>query len=115
MSIPTPILALIDRLNQQVDEIETDATTGLNLVRQFLSLFGDNAILIQYVAYLNAALLFVETSRRQIQTTVELISADEVTFLEIQEAGEDLGTLLGRALETKITVVRIITSLSELS
>lgn len=63
---------------------------------------------------MNAAQLFVESSRRQIQITVELISPDDVTPLEIQEAGEDLGSILGRALETKIRIERIISSLEEL-
>ena len=114
MSIPSEIETIIHRLNEELDRIEQKAREGSNLVRQILAVFIDNAIMIQYLAYLNASLLFVETSRRQIQITVELISPDDVTALEIQEAGEDLGSILGRALETKIRVERIINNLEEL-
>ncbi|WP_275994242.1 hypothetical protein [Argonema antarcticum] len=38
----------------------------------------------------------------------------DVTAEEIQDAGEELGTLLGQVLETKIGVRRIITILREL-
>ncbi len=114
MPIPPEIEVIINRLNQELNNIEQKAREGSNLVRSILSIFPDNAIMIQYFAYLNAGLLFVETSRRQIQITIELISPDDVTALEIQEAGEDLGNILGRALETKIRVERIIHNLEEL-
>lgn len=45
---------------------------------------------------------------------VERISATDVTDEEIQEAGEDLGTLLGRVLETKMFGRRILYTLEEL-
>ncbi|MFB2892244.1 hypothetical protein ACE1CI_04785 [Aerosakkonemataceae cyanobacterium BLCC-F50] len=114
MPIPPEIEAIINRLNQELNSIEQKSREGSNLVRAILSIFPNNAIIIQYFAYLNAALLFVETSRRQIQITVELVSPDDVTATEIQEAGEDLGSILGRALETKIRVERIINNLEEL-
>lgn len=114
LAMPPEITALIDRLNQELDRTEQDATEGLNLVRQVLSFFPDNAILLQFFAYLNTVLLFVETYKRQVQTTVETISPTDVPTKVIQEAGEDLATLLGRALETKIELGRIITRLEEL-
>jgi len=114
MPIPSEIRELINRLEQELDEIEQKATDGLNLVRPLLSLFGDNAILIQYFAFLNAALLSVQTSKRQVEIIVESISPDDITVSEVREAGEDLGTLLGKTLETKIRVDRIIENLEEL-
>lgn len=74
MPIPADIQILINHLNQELDETEQEATEGLNLVRGVISLFPENVILIQYFAYFNTAILFVETSRRQIQTTIEIIS-----------------------------------------
>lgn len=93
---------------------EQEAIEGLNIVRPALSRFPDNAILIQFFAYLNSVLLFIETYKRQSQNTITRISANDVTAAEIQEAGEDLGTLLRQVLETKIEVVGIITRLENL-
>lgn len=114
MPITPDIQALIDRLNQELDQIEQQATEGLLLVRRIMSFFPDNARLIQFFAYLSSAILFVETYKRLVQTTVDIISVVDVTNEEIQESGEDLGTVLGQVLETKIGVRRIITLLEEL-
>jgi len=102
MPIPSQIRALIDRLNQELDEIEQEIVQGLTQVRQVISLFGDNPILIKFFSTLNNALLFVEISRRRVQITVNRIVPVNVTVEEIQEAGEDLGTELGRVLEVKV-------------
>lgn len=59
MPIPPNLAALIDRLNQELNSIEQDTLEGLKLTRLALSRFSNNAILIQYFAYLNSALLFV--------------------------------------------------------
>lgn len=59
------------------------------------------------------ALIFVETSRGQIQTTVETLSPTDVPDKVIQNAGQDLGTLLGRVLEVKLRVRRLIDRLEE--
>jgi len=115
MSIPSEIIALIERLNQELDRIESDATEGANLARAILTLFPDNFIVIRLFAFLNASLIFVETSRRHIRVRLEDISASEVTTDEsIQEAGEDLAIELGRVLETKIAVISIKTRLENL-
>ena len=115
MALPSEITALTDHLNQELDQTEQKAIEGLNIVRPALSRFPDNAILIQFFAYLNNVVLFVETYKRQSQNTIERISANDVTAAEIQEAGEDLGTILGRVLETKIGIRRIITRFFELA
>ena len=69
MLIPPPIAALVDQLNQELNQTEREATEGLNRVRQVMSRFPNNALLIQFFAYFNAALFFVENSKRRIQTT----------------------------------------------
>jgi hypothetical protein len=48
-----------------------------------------------------------------INITVHRISSNDVTSSEILEAGEDLGTELGKILEVKISVRRIIDHLQE--
>jgi hypothetical protein len=47
MPIPSEIQSLVDRLDQELGEIERKATEGLNLVRPILSNFPDNVRLIQ--------------------------------------------------------------------
>lgn len=105
---------LIDRLNQELNASEEEAINGLNLVRLPLSRFPDNIILVQFFAYLNNVLFFVENYRRQIRGAVEQLSGANVRAEEIQEALEELATMLGVVLETKIRVERIITRLREL-
>lgn len=46
MAIPSEITALIERLNQELDQISQEATEGLNIVRSGLFRFPDNALLI---------------------------------------------------------------------
>ncbi|MFB2920067.1 MULTISPECIES: hypothetical protein [Aerosakkonema] len=111
MAIPSEIRTLIDRLNQELNQTETDTTRGLTQVRAALSRFPENVIMIQFFAYLNDVLLFVDICRRRIDSILERITPNDVAYTEIQEAGEDLGTLLGRVLETKIEVERIINRL----
>ena len=114
MPIPPEIQSLIERLNLELEIIEGEATEGLNLVRPILSNFPDNVMLTQLFASLNNFLLFVEISKRRINITVNRLSNNDVTNSEILEVGEDLGTELGRALEAKISVRRIIARLQEL-
>jgi len=115
MTISSEIQALIERLNQELAQIEREATDGLNLATPILSRFPDNVILIGSFATLNNALFFVDNSRRRIQITVESISPENVPASVIQEAGEDLAELQGRILEAKIRVSRIVKRLENLS
>lgn len=114
MPIPPNLAALVERLNQELNSIEQDTIEGLSLTRLALSRFSNDAILIQYFAYLNSALLFVETFRSQVQITVEFISQDNVDNRDIQESGEDLSTLLGTVIETKLGVQQILNLLNNL-
>jgi hypothetical protein len=108
MSLPSELIALVERLNQELDRIQVEATEGTRLANAILNRFPDNFVVIQLLAFLNASLFFVETSRRQIQTRTEDIVASGVTDEVIQEAGEDLSIELGRVLETKIRVSNIL-------
>ncbi len=114
MAIPLEIQALIGRLTQEVDLIEQQASRGLSLLRPALAIFPNNDILVQFFAYLNNAVFLVEIYRRRIEANVELLSADNVPVFVIQDAAEELGDLLGRALESKMGIERIINRLENL-
>jgi predicted choloylglycine hydrolase len=115
MAIPSEINALIERLNQELDIIEQEATEGLNFARDILNRFPTNFNVIQLSAFLNTAIFFVGTSRGRIQIIVDNISTNDVTINEeIQQVGEDLATDLGRALETKIRVSQVKARLENL-
>jgi hypothetical protein len=47
MSIPSELIAVIQRLNREFNEIEQETTDALNLVRRNLSFFPNNAIMVQ--------------------------------------------------------------------
>ncbi|WP_049858594.1 hypothetical protein [Gloeothece citriformis] len=64
---------------------------------------------------MNNSLLFRDNARRRIQITVDSISPPHIANEVIQEAGEDLGELLGCVLETKILVSRAVKILEDLS
>ena len=115
MSIPSEIQFLIERLNLELEITEGEANEGLNLVRPILSTFPNNVRLVQFIALFNNGLLFVEISRRRIQAIAERLDAPDITKAEIDEAGEDLGILLGQCLEAKIRGKRILSILQDLS
>ncbi|AFY75969.1 hypothetical protein Ple7327_0522 [Pleurocapsa sp. PCC 7327] len=114
MPIPPELVDLVNRLNQELDETEREATEGLNLLRPLLSRFPSNVRLIQFFAFFNNGLLFIDISRRRIQAIVERFLAFDVTAEEIQETGEDLSTLLGQILEAKIRGKLILDILEDL-
>ena len=114
MPIPSEIQDLIEQLNQELAETDTDTTQGLNLVRPLLSQFPDNARMIQFFAFFNNILLFGEISRRRIQVACGRLEVPDATAEEIQDVGEELGTLLGRVIESKIAVREINRNLEEL-
>ncbi len=111
MPIVPEIQALLERLNQELDESEQVATEGLNIIRQRLSLFPDNEILTQLFASLSNILLFVEIYRVRIQVLVQRISPDDVPAEVVRDAVEDLGLILGKAIEVKMNANRIKTRL----
>jgi len=114
MSSLSEIIAVINRLNQELDEIERQAIAAQNLVRKALSRLPENAMLIQTLDYLNEMRRFVNDSRNAIASDIESISSSDVTNLEIQQVGEDLAASLGMTLEIKMQVQRLLSRLEEL-
>jgi hypothetical protein len=106
MPVPSEIIIIVKRIDEELSLIEQDTTNTLNLVESLLSRFSNNSILIQYFAYFNSILFFVDSIKKQVKIIVDNIS-DEAISSEIQEAGEDLGIILGRSIEAKVNVSRI--------
>ena len=111
MPIPPEIQSLIDRLNLELEIIEQEATEGENLLRQLMSLFPNNALLIQFFAYWQTTRFFVVNARRRIDETREQLDESN----NISELGADLATLLGETIETKIRSRAILDRLRNLS
>ncbi|MFB2896962.1 hypothetical protein ACE1CI_28950 [Aerosakkonemataceae cyanobacterium BLCC-F50] len=59
-------------------------------------------------------LFFIDSYRRRIQSIIKTIESADVLEELIQEAGEDLGEQLGRVIEAKMGVRRIMNTLEEL-
>jgi len=114
MSIPPEIQALINRLNQELDETEEKALSGLNLIRPLFANFSNNVILTQFFASFSNTLLFVEISRRRVQITINRLSSVDVTSETLLEIGEDFSTELGKILDAKIQIERLFNRLQEL-
>lgn len=114
MSIPSEIQAIIDRIKGELAEIEQEATRGMNLIRPLLALFPNNDILVSLFGSLNNSLFLVEIYKRRTETIAELMLPENVAIEIIQNAGEELGDLLGRALESKIGLRIIMERLERL-
>jgi ribosomal 50S subunit-associated protein YjgA (DUF615 family) len=84
----TGLPAIIQRINNELEQLNQEAIEGLNLARATLARFPNNVVLIQMFAFLNNVVFFVETEKRQIQTISETLKAEN--FDEIQEAGKGL-------------------------
>jgi hypothetical protein len=115
MSITPEIQALVARLNQELGEIEREAIEGENLLRQLMSLFYNNASLIQFFAYFQTTRFFIVNARRRIRETIEKLSVQQVDPQVMTESGEDLATLLGEVIETKIRITNLLSRLRNLS
>lgn len=115
MNIPPNIAALIERLNQELERIESEINEGINLVRLPLSRFPENTLLVQFFAYLNNILFLLANYRQRIRATIELLLQVEAEPEEVSEAVEELATMLGIVLDTKIRVEAIVNRLKNLS
>lgn len=58
--------------------------------------------------------LKIENYNKRIQNNIELLSEVDITGQELQKVGEEMATMLGVVLETKMRVKRIINRLKEL-
>ena len=58
MPIPSALTVLIERLNQELNQIEQEASEGLTMARSVLLKFPENAFSLQMFAFLNNAIFF---------------------------------------------------------
>jgi DNA replication protein DnaD len=114
MPIPPELNNLIQRLSSELNELERNATSGANLARQILARFPNNDRLTQLFASLNNTLFFAQLRRRQIEELTQLIQPASVPPDVINEAAQELGTILGQVLEAKMNTSRILTILENL-
>lgn len=115
MSIPLEIIALVEQLNRELDEIERSATEGIQLSRILLDRFPENIIMIEMFAFLNSVIFLVDTEKNQVEKIIQtLVQINNVTQEEIELAGQDLAAKLGRLLETKVRVIQITSRLEDL-
>ncbi len=111
MSISPAIKELINKLNQDLTQLEQNTREALDLLRLLLSQFPENTLLIQFFAYLNNVLFFIESYRNRIQRSFTFLSEIEVSDAESQETGEDLSSMLGDIIEDKMRVDRLLSRL----
>jgi hypothetical protein len=108
MALPFNLKALVEQLNNELNNLDRELFQAIELVRERIDLFPDNIISIQLFATLNNYVLFAENTKRRIQETVQYLTINETpTDQAIREAGEDLSEQLGRILEAKIVVSNI--------
>jgi hypothetical protein len=108
MNLPPNFNILVEQIDREIDNLDTELSQAIQLVRTRITLFPDNIISIQLFALLNNYALFSENTRRRTQETIRYISTDEMlSSTDIEEAGEDLSEQLGRILEAKIVVSNI--------
>ncbi len=108
MTLPSNLNALIEQLNNELNDLDRELSQALELIRERINLFPENTILIQLFATLNNYALFTENTRRRVAETFKYLTTDEsLSEQDFREAGEDLSEQLGRILEAKIIVNNI--------
>lgn len=115
MSIPQDIEQSIAQINQELEIIEQDTTEGIEIVRGLLSTFPDNIALTGYFARFSNYVLFIDASRRVLESVEETVGADDVPEELVQEARENLSSLFGKVIEERIRVSSYKTRLENLT
>jgi hypothetical protein len=108
MNLPPNLNILIEQIDREIDNLDTELSQAIQLVRARITSFPNNIISIQLFALLNNYALFSENTRRRTQETISYLTTSEIISIQdIDEAGEDLSEQLGRILEAKIVVSNI--------
>jgi hypothetical protein len=112
MPLSSDFNTLVERINDELNNLDCELLQAIKLVRERIILFPDNIILIQLFAVLNNYTLFAENTRRRVQETLQYLAINEmISDRDIREAGEDLSEQLGKLLEAKIVASNIKTRL----
>ncbi len=108
MTLSSNLNALVEQLNNSLNDLDRELSQAIALIRERITLFPDNIISIQLFATLNNYALFTENTRKRVQEIVQYLNISaRLSEQDIQEAGEDLSEQLGRILEAKIVVSNI--------
>jgi hypothetical protein len=103
MTVPDELNNLIDRLNQELNEIEQISIEGIDLLRIVLKRFPDNIALTELFAFLSVSLFYAQRTRSAVNERLTYLSNP----MDVQEIAEDFALELGRAVETKIKIIYI--------
>jgi len=114
MSIPPQLSALINQVNQELNQLEEEATQALALIRPYMSALPGNPSLVQAFSTLNNAQFLVLVRRSQIERLVDRISPECIPEDIIQDTGEDLSTFLGEIFELREIINNIKRRLEDL-
>ena len=108
MPLPSNFNTLVERINQELNNLDHELYQAIELIRERLILFPGNIISMQLFVTFNNYALFTENTKRRIQEILKYLAVNEtLSDRDIQEAGEDLSEQLGRILEAKIIVNNI--------
>jgi hypothetical protein len=108
MNLPPNFNVLVEQIDREIENLDTELSEAIQLVRARITLFPNNVSSIQLFALLNNYALFSDNTRRRIQETIRYLNTNEpLSSQDIEEAGEDLSEQLGRILEAKIVVSNI--------
>ncbi|MFM7793033.1 MAG: hypothetical protein ACKO90_34760 [Microcystis panniformis] len=107
MPLPSELTALVERIDRELDRLESDGREAIKIGTYLLNRFPDNFTLIQLMAFVNTSLFYADRARNQIRERVESVDRSEPTPANLQEAGEDISIELGRILEPKIRVTQV--------
>jgi hypothetical protein len=114
MTIPPEISRLVEQLTDELDRIEQQANLGLVLTSQLLQQFPNNARLIGLSANVGSILFFVSSFRNRIDRIIGELSGNNVSIRAMQEVGEELSEMCGRAQEFKMMLSRSVSVLEDL-
>ncbi|MEL7408683.1 MAG: restriction endonuclease subunit S, partial [Cyanobacteria bacterium J06558_2] len=90
MTLYSNINALIERLNHELENLESELSQSIELIRARINLFPENLILIQLFATFNNYILFAGNTRRKVNEIERYLNKKDLSDDELQEAGGDL-------------------------
>jgi hypothetical protein len=70
MTLPPSFNILVEQIDREINNLDTELSQAIQLVRSRITLFPDNIISIQLFALLNNYTLFLENTRRRIKETI---------------------------------------------
>jgi hypothetical protein len=105
MTLPPNFNDLVQQIIIELNELNSDLTQSIRIVRERLNLFPENIILMQLYSTLNNYVLFTQNTQRRTQEAIQYFAINKnVSEENIREFGEDLSEQLGRIIEAKIVV-----------